>query len=291
MRQSLDAPCRGGQNLLDAPPPLVPPPRMVPHGCQKPCPPPARRPQPPSPPGHRPGVPAPSLLRSPGFGTRQVRDAPPGPRRTDVGHASDRRLRPVPRRLLLRPGRLRGSRLARPAPAPPRAASETQNVAYGGGVPPPATRPPSPRGRCRPRGPGPGPLRHRRPPAYRRAGPDRRRKKGAPTDAPGVEGPPPDRSADWQGRYEDLRRLAVAEPPALRCPGLGVFLRQGLAAWVYAWPAHDTPEPEPARRTAVDRAATALPPHLRGPLIGLLADMILQQRPEVLPCATRNPGK
>lgn len=92
-----------------------------------------------------------------------------------------------------------------------------------------------------------------------------------------------DPSVDWAQRYEDLRRSAWEEAPhPSGCSGLALFLRQGLVAWICAWPAEATPKAKEARHPAATDP-TPLLQDLRGPLVGLLAEMILQHRPEVLP--------
>jgi hypothetical protein len=45
----------------------------------------------------------------------------------------------------------------------------------------------------------------------------------------------------WTGRYEDLRRGVVEEYAPVRSHwGLTLFLRQGLVAWMRAWPREPT---------------------------------------------------
>jgi hypothetical protein len=82
---------------------------------------------------------------------------------------------------------------------------------------------------------------------------------------------------DWTGRYEDLRRRVLEEAGRLpRASGIAVFVRQGLAGWMQAWPEQapcHLPEPaihEPAR----------LPAGLYEEVTQLLVEMIFHHRQE-----------
>ncbi len=86
-------------------------------------------------------------------------------------------------------------------------------------------------------------------------------------------------AADWAHRYEQLRGLAVdGATSAGRRGGLALVMRQGLVAWMRAWP----------RRTEAPRARQQLPcsavPAIAtdaGPLVAVLAGMIFNARQEV----------
>jgi hypothetical protein len=93
--------------------------------------------------------------------------------------------------------------------------------------------------------------------------------------------PLPDETAsrdNWTGRYEELRRRVIDEAGRLpRGPGVAIFVRQGLMAWMQAWPEEagrsiSTPSTqEPAR----------LPVGLYEDVTQLLVDMIFHHRQEV----------
>jgi hypothetical protein len=84
-------------------------------------------------------------------------------------------------------------------------------------------------------------------------------------------------------RYEDLRRAAGDEVwSAGGAWGLTLFLRQGLAAWMHAWPRQtgdDPPHPQPPSPSA---PPSALPTSLSGQLVTILANMVLTARQEAL---------
>ncbi len=82
-------------------------------------------------------------------------------------------------------------------------------------------------------------------------------------------------------RYEDLRRTALEGAWSTRW-GLTLFLRQGLSAWMHAWPQEvgtDPPVPQPALpRVSRPAVSTSSCPQL----VTVLANMILTARQEVL---------
>jgi hypothetical protein len=84
-------------------------------------------------------------------------------------------------------------------------------------------------------------------------------------------------------RYEDLRRSGREGISSLSGSwGLTLFLRQGLAAWMHAWPRQrgaDPPVPEPASPSV---PPSALPTSLSGPLVTVLANMVFTARQEAL---------
>lgn len=80
-------------------------------------------------------------------------------------------------------------------------------------------------------------------------------------------------------RYEELRRRVMEEAGRLpRGPEVTVFVRQGLAAWMQAWPEEAScPIPLPATHESA-----RLPAGLYGDVTQLLVDMIFQHRQETL---------
>ncbi len=87
-------------------------------------------------------------------------------------------------------------------------------------------------------------------------------------------------ATDLAARYEQLRS------DFLSCPvsrghglGLGVFLRQGMLGWMYAWSrCTDGPPPRPVPSSQTD---TTLPPEIRSQITIILAAMIVGQQQEV----------
>jgi hypothetical protein len=94
-----------------------------------------------------------------------------------------------------------------------------------------------------------------------------------------------DTRVDWAGRYEDLRRLAWQEQPhAWGCPALTLLLRQGLIAWIYAWPQQAEQQADNAKQTrTIDPTPASLSGDLRSSFVGLLAEVILHHRLEISP--------
>jgi len=90
---------------------------------------------------------------------------------------------------------------------------------------------------------------------------------------------------EWIRRYEDLRRGVVeAYTPTQSRWGLTLFIRQGLAAWMHAWPREPAiHENGKARRLGSD--FIDFPerfPSWETQIILVLADMILNRPREVL---------
>jgi hypothetical protein len=84
---------------------------------------------------------------------------------------------------------------------------------------------------------------------------------------------------EWTSRYEDLRRRVLEEAGRLpRGPGVAVFVRQGLAAWMQAWPEEFSGHAAPP--ATHERAR--LPAGLYADVTQLLVDMILHRRQETL---------
>ena len=88
----------------------------------------------------------------------------------------------------------------------------------------------------------------------------------------------------WTCRYEDLRRGMIEEyAPAQSSWGLTLFLRQGLVAWMHAWPQTPAPCQNPdAHRLSGSPAALPERSLLwESQIILVLADMILKRPREV----------
>ena len=87
----------------------------------------------------------------------------------------------------------------------------------------------------------------------------------------------------WTTRYEDLRRWAHESGGTDGAWGLALFLRQGLVAWLQAWPVTPpTTLPSPAALAAspappavIQSSSVTLPANLTRQLVPVLASMIL----------------
>jgi hypothetical protein len=97
---------------------------------------------------------------------------------------------------------------------------------------------------------------------------------------------PPDGATEgWACRYEDLRRGAVEGYALVRSSwGLTLFLRQGLVAWMHAWPRERTTHENSAGPCFAGSTACLWE---RSPSLGtqialVLADMILHRPWEVM---------
>lgn len=95
---------------------------------------------------------------------------------------------------------------------------------------------------------------------------------------------PEEAKEEWTARYEDLRRGAVeGHLPVRRSWGMTLFLRQGLVAWMHAWPReHTGPEHHVADRLvggAVDSPEPSL--SLGTQIVLVVADIILRRPREV----------
>jgi hypothetical protein len=86
-------------------------------------------------------------------------------------------------------------------------------------------------------------------------------------------------SCDWARRYEELRK-EVVDGSAGKGWGLVLLLRQGLKAWMRAWPPCVSP---PVRQDRLPLPEAALVPLLRQQIVLVLAGMILHRRREVMP--------
>jgi len=95
-------------------------------------------------------------------------------------------------------------------------------------------------------------------------------------------------TAPWTTRYEDLRRRAHEEGGGIDGAwGLALFLRQGLRAWMQAWPAPVTAVAvnlspaalavSPVTPSVLPSSSWALPADLTRQLVPVLASMILSQ--------------
>ena len=89
----------------------------------------------------------------------------------------------------------------------------------------------------------------------------------------------------WTCRYEDLRRGAVKGYTCLHSSwGLALFIRQGLVAWMHAWPrehtAHENGHADRLVRSTVDFPERS--PSLGTQIALVLADIILNRPREVM---------
>ena len=97
---------------------------------------------------------------------------------------------------------------------------------------------------------------------------------------------PQDRTEErWTCRYEDLRRGVVEEFALVRSKwGLTLFLRQGLVAWMRAWPIEPaTPkksDPHQFGDSLIDFSQRS--PSLQTQIALVWADMILNRPREVM---------
>lgn len=64
--------------------------------------------------------------------------------------------------------------------------------------------------------------------------------------------------------------------------GLALFLRQGLSAWMYAWPQQVGPDPPVPQPAWPSIPCPAVSPSFGPQLVTVLANMILTARQEVL---------
>jgi hypothetical protein len=89
-------------------------------------------------------------------------------------------------------------------------------------------------------------------------------------------------SGRWTERYEALRAQAADGPDGHRGWGLALASRQGVAAWMRAWPAEALPAP-PLPPCVADPATAihSLPDSLRGQIALVMADMILTHQQEI----------
>jgi hypothetical protein len=89
----------------------------------------------------------------------------------------------------------------------------------------------------------------------------------------------------WTCRYEDLRRGAVeGYAPARNSWGLTLFLRQGLVAWMHAWPRKHVIKENPTGHHLGGSTIgpLELAPSLRTQITLVLADMIFHRPQEVM---------
>jgi len=83
----------------------------------------------------------------------------------------------------------------------------------------------------------------------------------------------------WTARYEDLRREVLSGCSSGGYWGLALFMRQGLAAWMRAWPPctePDRPSEHSPQQLRVDRSS--LPSNLRAQVVSVLVNMVLGGR-------------
>jgi hypothetical protein len=60
-----------------------------------------------------------------------------------------------------------------------------------------------------------------------------------------------------------------------------MFMRQGLAAWMHAWPRQTGDDPPARKPTSPAVTSSALPSSLSGQLVRVLANMVFTARQEV----------
>jgi hypothetical protein len=70
--------------------------------------------------------------------------------------------------------------------------------------------------------------------------------------------------------------------PAGGAWGLSLLMRQGLAAWMHAWPQQSGHDPPVSRPSLPSIASSALSPSLSGQLVTVLANMVFTAQQEVL---------
>lgn len=63
--------------------------------------------------------------------------------------------------------------------------------------------------------------------------------------------------------------------------GLALFMRQGLAAWMHAWPRKAGDDPPVHKRTSPTGTSSVLPTSLSGQLVTVLANMVFTAKQEV----------
>jgi Recombinase len=89
-------------------------------------------------------------------------------------------------------------------------------------------------------------------------------------------------AADWVGRYEAMRKLAVDNGPSRTGWGLALFVSRGLVAWMRAWPNRSANGAEPAVPSEsqalapgpIDSQAASLPPACYQQLAAVLASPV-----------------
>jgi hypothetical protein len=86
----------------------------------------------------------------------------------------------------------------------------------------------------------------------------------------------------WTTRYEDLRRHVLDGCAANSHWGVALFIRQGLAAWMEAWPKCTVPAPpnEPLISQHI-ADPPSLPSDLRSQITSVLVNMVLGGQQEV----------
>ena len=87
----------------------------------------------------------------------------------------------------------------------------------------------------------------------------------------------------WTTRYEDLRRGASSASASTGGSwGLALFVRQGLAAWMRAWPEPMADGPPSHPRPSLPCVPSpVLSTSISGQLVNVLANMVFTARQEV----------
>lgn len=216
------------------------------------------------------------LFRSTRSRPSPIRDAAAGSSRRCLGNGRRRGVRLFAVRVLRSQRRLSAWRIAGLGPSPARSSAPAQVEWTDPGLPPRAAWPRS--GVCC-RGIdtiGSRSIWSECPSPQHRAGVGSPAKKGAvhspaTADAPGL----------WTTRYEDLRQRALTVGEA----GWEQILviRQGLQAWMNAWPQPRGPRPVSASTTPTTHGHPdpALTSHQQMQLVQILASIILHSQPEV----------
>jgi hypothetical protein len=247
------------------------------HGCEVCCPPTARYAQSPSRACDRFPVSGPRVLRPPRCRSGQVRDAATGSARRALGDGGVRRLRLFVVRVLRSQERLSAWRITGPDPSPARTSTPAQVERTNSGISAPMPWPRSGDVRGGAGSTGPRQVWNKSPCSQHRTGAGSPAKKGATL-------PIAECTCElWTARYEDLGKRVLTFSEANSAAGWEqtLVIRQGLRAWMTAWPqVHSTRPPisTPTTRTDPDLALTA---PQQAQLAQILASMILHSRTEV----------
>jgi hypothetical protein len=247
------------------------------HRCEVCCPAATWRPQSPSRACGRFRVSSLRVLRPARSRSGQVRDAAAGPPRRALGHGGIRGFRLFAVRVLRSQGGISARGIAGPDPSPVRTSTPAQADRTDSGVSPRTASPRSDDGRGDTRTTGSRRVWRKCSSSQHRTGAGSSAKKGATL-------PIAECSRElWTARYEDLRKRALTHDAADSDAGWeqALVIRQGLPAWMNAWPQLHSPRPPtsaPTNRTDPDLALAA---PQQSQLAHILASIILHSRPEV----------
>ena len=248
------------------------------HGCEVCCPSTARHAQSPSRACNRFSVSGPRLLRPTRCRSGQVRDAATRSTRRALGDGGVRGLRLFAVRVLRRQERLSARGITGPDPSPARTATPAQVERTNSGVPARMPWPRSDAVRGSAGTTGPRQVWNKSPCSQHRTGGGSPAKKGATI-------PIAECACElWTARYEDLRKRVLTFGEANSAAGWEqtLVIRQGLRAWMTAWPqVHSTQPPISTPTTTRSDADLALTVPQQAQLAQILASIILHSRPEV----------